>query len=292
MVLSYARNLAYNAMDKIRASTSPKSFLFTVRQRMEHIERCLFWKGELQRADLVDKFGVNPAQAATDFRDYMLAAPGNMDYNKSRKRYLPLPAFLPKFIHPESIDEFVGMASPAIEAEHWPLPHRLASSETLQAVVKAIRCREALEVRYQSMTDPKPSWRWLSPHAFASDGDRWHVRAFCHKRIEFRDFVLGRIIETRKSKPTDVVPTKDADWHTFVTVVLKPNPRLSMDQQAAIAFEHQMLPDYELKLRLRKSMLFYLNAKFSPQPNAVAAAHQVVVRIVQTEEEGIAGTMV
>lgn len=286
-MLDYARNLVNAPMNKINAFSAPMSFPFTVRQRMEYIERCLFWKGELQRADLVDHFGINPAQAATDFRDYMLAAPGNMDYNKSRKRYLPLPTFSPKFIHPESVDEFVSMTSPSIKADVWPLPNRLASSATLQAVVNAIRNHEALEVRYQSMTDPMPSWRWLSPHAFASDGDRWHVRAFCHKRGEFRDFVLGRIIETRESKPTDADPATDMDWHTFVMVVLKPNEQLSADQQLAVACEYQMPPNHELKLSLRKSMLFYLKAKFSPQPSAVAAAHQVVVQIeIEQEKTG------
>ncbi len=244
---------------------------------MEHIERCLFWKGELQRADIVNTFGVNPAQAATDFRDYMALSPGNMDYNKSRKRYLPLSTFAPKFIHPASLDEFVGMASPVIQMESWPLPARVASSETLQAVVRAIRCREALEVRYQSMTDPNPSWRWLSPHAFASDGDRWHVRAFCHKRGEFRDFVLGRIVSTRETRKSDVSPEDDVDWQTFVGVTLAPNPALSQDQQTAIAAEYNIPCGGLITLNLRKSMLFYLKARFSPQPDTVAAAHQLVV---------------
>jgi len=244
---------------------------------MEHIERCLFWKGELQRADIVDKFGVNPAQAATDFSTYMTLAPGNMDYNKSRKRYLPCPGFAPQFIHPESLDELVSIDSPAIEVARWPLPQRVASTETLLAVVKAIRQREALEVRYQSMTDSKPSWRWLSPHAFASDGERWHVRAFCHKRCEFRDFVLGRIIATRSTRPSDISAKQDVDWHTFVSVVVRPNPELSDDQRAAIAAEYNMLRNQEVTLRLRKSMLFYLNARFSPAPESVAVAHQLIM---------------
>lgn len=264
-------------MSKITSPPSVADLPFTVQQRMEHIERCLFWKGELQRADLVDRFGVNPAQAATDFSTYMAIAPGNMDYNKSRKRYLPLPGFAPRFIQPTSLDEFVGVASPVVQVEPWPLPQRVASSETLQAVVRAIRQREALEVRYQSMTDPKPSWRWLSPHAFASDGERWHVRAFCHRREEFRDFVLGRIIGTRRTRPTDVAADEDADWHTFVTVIVKPNPRLSEEQRAAIAAEYNMPRSQEVKLRLRRSMLFYLEARFSPKPDSVAVAHQLVV---------------
>lgn len=261
-------------------ATSPADLPFTVRQRMAHIERCLFWKGELQRADLIERFGVNPAQAATDFSAYMAIAPGNMDYNKSRKRYLPLAGFSPIFIQPTSLDDFVSIQSPVIQAEVWPLPQRQASSKTLQAVVNAIRQHEAIEVRYQSMTDPKPSWRWLSPHAFASDGDRWHVRAYCHRRKEFRDFVLGRIIGTRHTRQTDIVPEQDADWHTIVTVVLKPNPALSEDQRTSVAAEYSMPRDQELKLRLRRSMTFYLKARYSPEPNSVAVAHQLVVDIV------------
>lgn len=264
-------------MSKVTSQTPATDLPFTVRQRMEHIERCLFWKGELQRADLVARFGVNPAQAATDFSAYMTMAPGNMDYNKSRKRYLPLPGFAPKFIQPMSVDEFVGVASPVVQVQPWPLPQRLGSSETLQAVVRAIRQHEAVEVRYQSMTDPKPSWRWLSPHAFASDGERWHVRAFCHKREQFRDFVLGRIIATRHTRPTDVRGDQDSNWNTFVTVIVKPNPHLSEEQRASIAAEYNMPRSQEVKLRLRRSMLFYLEARFSPKPESVAAAHQLVV---------------
>ena len=104
-------------MPKVTIPPTATNLTFTVRQRLEHIERCLFWKGELQRADIVDTFGVNPAQAATDFSAYMALAPGNMDYNKSRKRYLPLPGFAPRFIQPSTLDEFVGIASPVIPIE-------------------------------------------------------------------------------------------------------------------------------------------------------------------------------
>uniref|UniRef100_E6QVL0 Uncharacterized protein n=1 Tax=mine drainage metagenome TaxID=410659 RepID=E6QVL0_9ZZZZ len=187
------------------------------------------------------------------------------------------------FYEKSRLDEFVCIESSVIPIEPWPLPTRLASSETLQAVVKAIRCHEALEVRYQSMSDPRPSWRWLSPHAFASDGDRWHVRAFCHKRGEFRDFVLGRFIATRHSRASDVSADSDLDWQTFVTVVVSPNPALSDNQRTAIAAEYRMSRNHQAKLRMRKSMLFYIKSKFAPQLQSVAAAHQLV--LVQPESD-------
>jgi predicted DNA-binding transcriptional regulator YafY len=50
------------------------------------------------------------------------------------------------------------------------------------------------------MSTAVPSWRWIEPHACAFDGLRWHVRAFCRKDGVFKDFLLSRIIETRKNE--------------------------------------------------------------------------------------------
>lgn len=250
----------------------------TVVQRLMHLERCLFWRGELQRADLIDAFGINPIQAAKDFRLYMERYPNNMEYNKSRRRYLPLPGFTPKLIEPKTLDEFTEIDSPLVPVAPWPLPSRRATPQVLQAMVAAVRQRQKIEVQYQSMTGEKPTWRWLSPHAFASDGERWHVRAYCHTRNEFRDFVLGRILTTRHVKNSEVDPANDDDWTTVVDVRVMPNPDLASEKREAIALEYDLPPKrMEATLSLRKAMLFYVKAKFDPEGNDVPAAHQLSV---------------
>ncbi|MGK4383375.1 hypothetical protein [Citrobacter youngae] len=50
---------------------------------------------------------------------------------------------------------------------------------------------QALVVDYRSMTN-EPAVRMLYPTAFAHDGHRWHIRAYCFKSAMFKDFVLGR----------------------------------------------------------------------------------------------------
>lgn len=266
-----------NTRDKSN-SIVPSDLPLNVRQRLMHIERCLFWKGELQRADLVDTFGINPVQAAADFRVYMEMCPGNMEYNKSRRRYLPLTEFTPCLIEPTSLDEFVDVPSPLIPVANWPLPKRRATTNVLLAMVAAVRERKMIEVQYQSMTGQKAGWRWLSPHAFASDGERWHVRAFCHTRCEFRDFVLGRILSTRHIKMSDVDATSDHDWNTMVDVLVTPNPELETEKRQAIAAEYDLPPmSLEATLKLRQSMLFYVNAKFDPKVNQDPVANQLFV---------------
>lgn len=260
------------------SATSPNDLPMTVIQRLMHIERCLFWRGELQRADLIDAFGINPIQAAKDFRAYMERYPNNMEYSKSRRRYLPLPGFKPKLIEPTTLDEFTSVLSPLVPVANWPLPKRRATPQVLQAIVAAVRERQTIEVQYQSMTGEKPAWRWLSPHAFASDGERWHVRAFCHTRCEFRDFVLGRILATRHVKASDVDASGDHDWNTLVEVLVTPNPGLEEEKRQAIAAEYDLPPkSLEATLSLRQSMLFYLKAKFDPEVSEDPAAHQLFV---------------
>lgn len=260
----------------------PNDLPLNVRQRLMHVERCLFWKGELQRADLVDTFGINPVQAATDFRVYMEMCPGNMEYNKSRRRYLPLAEFTPRLIEPTSLDEFVDVPSPLISVANWPLPKRRATTPVLLAMVAAVRERQMIEVQYQSLTGQGPGWRWLSPHAFASDGDRWHVRAFCHTRGEFRDFVLGRILSTRHIKISDVDATSDHDWNTFVDVLVTPNPQLEAEKRRVIGAEYELSPTrLETTLKIRQSMLFYVEAKYAPEVNQDPVANQLFVTRLQ-----------
>ncbi|XLZ71485.1 WYL domain-containing protein [Massilia sp. SR12] len=242
-----------------------------------HIERCLFWKGEVQRADLVDTFEVTAVQAAKDFRLYMERFPGKMVYNQSRRRYLPQPGFVPVLIRPVTLDEFAGMPSTQVPVAHWPLPLRRASTEVLLAMVEAVRERRKIEVQYQSMTGEAPEWRWLSPHAFASDAERWHVRAFCHTRRGFRDFVLGRILATRATDATDIDPATDTAWSTFVDVLVTPNPKLEAEQRQAIGAEYQLPEDLELTVKLRESMLFYVKAKFESSKTDEPAARQLFV---------------
>ncbi|WP_236597400.1 helix-turn-helix transcriptional regulator [Paraburkholderia kirstenboschensis] len=226
----------------------------------------------------MNTFGINPAQAAMDFRLYMERHPGNMDYNKSRKRYLPLSGFQPQVIKPTTLDEFVPMTSPRIPVATWPLPKRRATPQVLLAMVTAVRERHKIEVKYQSMTGETPTWRWLSPHAFATDGERWHVRAFCHTLGDFRDFVLGRILSTRHGKPGGEDPAFDQEWSTTVEVTVTPNPDLDAGKRAAIAAEYDLPPKtLKLTLELPESMLFYVKAKFAPETDPNPAAHQIVV---------------
>ncbi|UXN02012.1 WYL domain-containing protein [Xanthomonas hortorum pv. pelargonii] len=74
-------------------------------------------------------------------------------------------------------------------------PTRSVQTDLLRAVLDAIRTGDSIEINYQSMSRPEPTRRQISPRGLAYDGARWHVRAFCHRREAFCDFVFARVMD-------------------------------------------------------------------------------------------------
>jgi predicted DNA-binding transcriptional regulator YafY len=64
----------------------------------------------------------------------------------------------------------------------------------------------------------RPVVGWLRPHALGHNGARWHVRAWCERNTDFRDFTLSRIAEVEWSREQAEPPIEDNDWEQWVTL--------------------------------------------------------------------------
>ena len=266
-----------------------------VEQRLEFIEFRLFWEGAINRSDLTIHFGVSVPQASKDLSQYQELAPDNVAYNKNEKRYVPTPSFQPRFLKPDAdrylsqlrsvTDHALGLVEtwlaqpPAFEAV--PMLHRNVDPDILRATVNAIRARQSLEIRYQSLASdrPTPVWRRISPHALAFDGQRWHARAFCHVEKDFADFLLPRFLGTRKSGPAENSAESDSAWNEYVTVILKPHPRLNASQKRIVSQDYGM-KSQRLEVPVRKALLYYflrrLNLDFSEEQRPPHEQHVVL----------------
>ena len=223
-------------------------------RRLEFIDFRLYWDGHVNRGDVVDHFGVSVPQASADISRYQEAAPHNAVYDKSAKSYVSTPNFQPVFIQP-SADAYLAelrllssaILSPELasvlqppEYSVMPILRRRLDPEMLRRVLQAIRGKSALEVRYQSISRPKPIWRWVAPHALGFDGFRWHVRAWCRNHLDFRDFVIARILEVRSTMPSEVDATTDQGWHRSVTLKIGPHPKLTDGAREALELDYGM----------------------------------------------------
>lgn len=227
-----------------------------VRKRLEEIENRLYWVGSLSRSDLMGKFGISAQQASADIAQYQSLASGNIVFNRSSKQYEPTETFSPIFVKLSPTDYALWTASVGVPATDIPMPLRTAVLPSLQAISRAIHNKLSLEIEYQSLTTKKRSIRRITPHTIVNDGYRYHVRAYCHLKEDYRDFVLGRIYSA--INPDKPGPSKEGDdaWNTLVILRLAPHPGLSTDQQKIIANDYSM-DNGELQMRVRQAMLLY-----------------------------------
>lgn len=268
---------------------------WSVGTRLEFIEFRLFWEGGVNRSDITRFFGVSVPQASKDLGQYQQLAPDNIVYDKSGKRYLKTDQFRPLFIKPDADRYLAQLRSIADHitpaAETWlgvappldavPVPHRNVDPQILRATLDAVRGRTAIEIKYQSLSEvrPAPTWRWMSPHAFAFDGFRWHVRAFCHLDQKFKDFLLPRFLATRGIGAAERGGEDDTVWNEFVNVGLKPNPDLSPDQKRVVAQDFGMTHD-RVTVPVRLALLYYFLRRLnldSPEPKRPAREQHIVL---------------
>ena len=244
-----------------------------VEQRLEFIEFRLFWEGGVNRSDIIEMFGVSVPQASKDLSLYQEQAPGNVEYDKSAKRYIPAKDFRPRFLNPDP-DTYLSRLRSLAEgltssAESWIArapdtdialtPKREIDVNVLREILNATRDHCSVEILYQSMNKarPDPVWRRITPHAFGYDGFRWHARAFCHIDHIFKDFLLPRALGARDVGEPGASAEQDNQWNEFIEVEIGPHPKLTESQKQVVAKDYGF-EDGKGKLSVRCAMLFYV----------------------------------
>lgn len=232
------------------------------RERLLFIERLLYWRGYINRRDLMEHFSISAPQATNDLVNYTTRAPGNCNYNVRTKRYEASSEIEPILIQPEfSIDlgKLGSVCWPSDEVDfvlRAERPRREVSMQTMRALVLAAQRRDSLEIRYWSMNSGTAIWRRISPRAFGHDGLRWHVRAYCHKNEDFRDFVIGRMKGLRRPTPCPVPDLPDEAWMRSITMVIRASSELTANKRKALEMDYGMKRG-KLNLSVREAMLTY-----------------------------------
>ena len=261
--------------------------------RYRLIEVIALWEGRLTTNHLQRAFGIGRQQASKDINQYLTAfASNNLVYDRSLKGYKPSKTFKPVFTRGVA-DEYLQMMharedlSCALEAldvrelntEVLLPPSRDLRPAVLRPILQA--CREGLrvEIQYASLKHPAPEYRVIQPHTVVHNGMRWHVRAWCEKNSEYRDFVLSRIQDQPElSLPGDMCKEKDDAWEKMVTLEVIPDPRLSTDQQNVISRDYDMKKG-KLKIKCRAAMASYIveTLRLNGEHHRKPTAQQVIL---------------
>lgn len=252
---------------------------WAARERLRRVEVLLWWRGWAGRGDLAEGFGISAAQASGDFQRYVELNPGALVYQTRRKRYEGTPE-MRCVLHEPRLEEAVwlfhgGAAPGGFWAERMDRPEggpeiaaavdvlhplvRRAGPRVERRVFLAMGQGRRLRVRYASLSGGKAEWREIAPHALGHDGYRWHVRAWCLRNGDFRDFAPSRMEDAEWPGEVFERPVADAEWERLDTVVLVPHAGLTAEQRRAIELDYGMVGG-RLEVRVRAAMKEYFLA--------------------------------
>ena len=223
--------------------------------RYRYIETIALWEGRLTTRHLCDTFGIGRQQASKDINNYIReVGPGNLEYDKYLKGYKPTGDFQPKvtqgladeYLHlmarnNELMDVFESLSLNMANIEVLSVPVRDVKPEVLRPIMQAARQQKRLDVDYVSINNPDREGRIIVPHTLVYTGLRWHVRAWCEKNREYRDFVLSRFRDIPEiMDDSEHGITGDTDWNTAITIRIAPDPRLNQDQREVVEVDYGM----------------------------------------------------
>lgn len=263
--------------------------------RYRLIETVAWWEGRLTTGHLMQSFGISRQQASKDINTYLADyAPDNLTYDKHLKGYKPAAHFQPRFIdgsassylhmlnqNHERAPFIEGLALAYAHTEVLQVPDRSICPEILRPILQACRQQLRLEADYVSLSTPQPEPRVMVPHTLVFTGMRWHVRAYCEKHRDYRDFVLSRfrgIPEVFDQDDGEHGSEQDHAWKTEIDVILSPDPRLEAAQQAIIAADYGM-QNNQLCIPTRGALVQYVLQRYQVSPHHLqtkASAQQLI----------------
>jgi predicted DNA-binding transcriptional regulator YafY len=239
--------------------------------RYRYIEIIALWEGRLTTRHLCESFGIGRQQASKDINTYLReVGPANLEYDKHLKGYKPSEVFTPQVTlgladeylllmarNNELSGVFESLSLHSTNVELLSVPVRDVQPEVVRAIVTAARQQRRLEVDYVSLHSPDREGRIIVPHTLVYTGLRWHVRAWCEKNQDYRDFVLSRfrgspeMLDISKHSPEG-----DLEWNRQITIEVTADPRLTPEQQEVVENDYGMI-NGNLTLNVRAKLVPY-----------------------------------
>lgn len=220
----------------------------------------LLWEGRLNNARLRSLFGLSSVRVSEWIREFREQHPNWTTWDSKTRSYHATERVYStstkdnyhKQTYSDSLSQYLALIGlPHVCTQNanesvsdrtiWAAFPNLSvpSPKIFGLLSEAIRTQSALQIVYRSMREPVPHQRIISPHNLVLAGRRWHARAFCAKKQDFRDYVLGRIVDAKLlGLPSDTCAQDDEAWVAEVPVRLIAHPELMVEQEMLIRFEY------------------------------------------------------
>lgn len=229
-------------------------------QRYRYVLLKTYWEGEINRAELSEKFGISQPQSTKDLTYVKKQYPLAIQYDTTLKAYVPGRS-ISKYVSQYSFDEYSESSATLDHAYAIEPPPKKIDPRIYRAIHRALKRGAGLDILYRSLTNPLPeNKRTIFPHSVVRSGFRWHLRAYELQSKSFKDFNLSRIMKVlgRSEKNTKAgLKENDKAWNEKVTLMLTPNFAFDEEQRKVIAADYTGQDEPLIILKVRQSDLLY-----------------------------------
>lgn len=232
--------------------------------RLPDLKTILLWEGEIDNLRIREVFGVQPVWASRLLGE-LTKHMGKQAARASAHaplRLIQSAATRSKKQSPEEYLRIIGASSihsgNGLFVEDARRDLSAIAPDIFSVVIQAMRRRVGVQMSYRSMNQPAGSERLVFPHVLVRAPRRWHMRAWCDQRKDFRDFNLGRVATASLTEIASPHGRQDdKDWNETTNFYIVAHPSLTPDQQAMIASE--FFPGASARqLKVRRCLLSYI----------------------------------
>jgi hypothetical protein len=231
-------------------------------KRFAFLELLLIWEGRIHPKHLAQQFELGEKLAKVVIQKYKNLYPDNIQYHGASGSYQPSANMISQFTN-GSLQDYMQFMANSETVSSLELPNRKLQPALIRPVLQAIREKLRLEIAYASVSNPDFSSRIIQPHHLVFDGMRWHVRGYCEKNHDYRDFVLSRFqpqSPARLLDHADQFDLQDEAWNHLLNVEFMPDPRLDENRARIIALDYDMQhtnKGYRKTMQVRQALLMY-----------------------------------
>jgi len=199
-------------------------------ERLELVDFLLFFRGQIQRRDLMSLSGGSIATATRTLTEYRRQYPENLEYAIGQKRYLACNTFKPAFEHDAQMALQLlayGEIKRSVNMPDWQFEapvvfnHKL-DTYVVATIANALTNNRAAEISYFSTTSGHEGKRLIPTAIFCSES-YWYFRAYDLKKSEYRNYRFSRCGEGIVGEANDLQLPEDEDWQTEVTLTIAPH---------------------------------------------------------------------
>lgn len=258
----------------------------SLKERFAYIEHLLRWYGGVTARQISEVFGIERVNAQKVITRYREVFSGAIRYDSSLRKQVADKNFDPHYIKDtprKFLDNLRGQHYVRLyrDTGNWEeisiydtdsrIPLNLENN-IVSIIVKALLDKRVLAISYHSIN--RVSDRLISPNNLVYANHRFHLRAFCHQKQDYLDFVLGRILEARlypvptveeikKDRAIEWISSRhDKSWGNIVYLFYQINPELPEKAQGALRLNYNVDSEDKLIIQCREALRYYIDDQF------------------------------